>query len=53
MLKVLILEGQIINCCGTHIDVMTVVVELIRCRTGVKRKVDQWIDEQDERIYPI
>lgn len=52
MLKVFVLEGQV-NCCGSHVDVITAVVQLVRYRIGVKRKVERWIDRQDVRIYPI
>lgn len=50
MVKVFLLEGQI-NCCGFHADVMLVMVQLIRFRTLVMRKADQWVDEQVVRIY--
>lgn len=52
MVKVFLLEGQI-NCCGFHVDVMVVMVQLIRFRILVMRKAGQWIDAHAVRIYPI
>lgn len=54
MLKgIFILEGPM-NCYGSHVDVITMVVQLSRFGTGVKRKVDQrWPSTGKDLSYLI